>query len=237
MGSVGGTSAPAAYHTTLYDPIGLWQFNGSKVDASGHGLDLSLGAGTELYAALGGTRLTGAYFDGSTYFSHAFDALLQIPGAITIECLVSFPFAAAAPNSYWFAEFAGPDEDPVNNMLYSLALGSAHWSYLAEKDGGVNIPYDGGRYNIPIGVPTHLALTRSAGQVVKMYMQGTLFATSGVLDAPTDGTASILRIGSDNGGTGLLPSGTTLASMKICAIELTAAQILGECVSTIGLGR
>jgi hypothetical protein len=238
VGAVGGSHAPAAYHTTSYSPVGLWQFNTNKNDSSGNGLNLSLGAGAEIYAALGGTRLVGAFFNGASYFVHAYDALLKITGALTVEMLLAFPIAPVNATDYWILNFgaAGGGGEP-NNILYSTYITSQIWGYWARKDAAVNIRWEIAKYRSSVGLPNHLAMTRSAGQVVKYYINGHLFGTSGVLDTPTGGTASTLWIGCDNVGTARVPIGTIISSVKICASELTGAQILGEAQSTIGISR
>jgi hypothetical protein len=73
--------------------------------------------------------------------------------------------------------------------------------------------------------------------VIKFYMNGVLFATSAAQNAPTGGTSSPLIVGANNAGATFAPAGTVIASLKICASELSAAQILGEYQATIGQGQ
>lgn len=229
----GGALLPAAYHTTRYNPVGLWQGNGDLLDASGNGLTLSANA-EAIYGPLGATGLRGIAFSGVNYYFRAFNALLQITGALTVEMLCAFPNPMPPAAGHWFFTFAGAGELEANNYLYSLFVSASKWGYLAEQGAGGDINYDAGRYGIPQGKPFHLAMTRSAGQVLNLYQNGNLFATSGVLAAPTGGGTSTLQIGASDSGTSQLPNGTVLSSIKICASELSAAQILGEYQLTIG---
>jgi hypothetical protein len=67
-----------------------------------------------------------------------------------------------------------------------------------------------------------------------LYNNGVLFATSAALAAPTGGGTSTLQIGASESGTSQLPNGTIVSSVKICASELSAVQVLGEYQRTIG---
>lgn len=223
----------AAYHDLTHSPVGLWQFNGDMVDVSGNSLGLTVSTGAERYSELGSSGLKGFFFNGATGLKRAtHDASLTVYGALTVEMIVSFSSAAAA----CCVAFGYTGETEATNTLYSLqqtVLGEPY--YLSENSTGTDSGYTFSTVGLPVGVPTHLAITRSSnGTVIKCYVNGKLYGTSTALTIPTGGSSSLLYVGVDVDGGTFLPKGSVLSSLKVIASTLTDAQVLAEYQRTLG---
>jgi hypothetical protein len=237
----GGTSVNtgggfAAYHDTTHSPIVLYQFDGDLTDASGNALTLTVSTGTECYTDLL-PGLRGVNLDGLR-LTHAFNAIYQITGDITIEFLGHF---FGVPNGEPIVVFSGGTSDASStlNYLYEVSLSTAtnrQIFWFSEHGTGVNDAYGLTAQSMPPpGRTFHFAATRTAN-VIQFYVDGkTHGPASSALTAPTDGSASIFWVGGIAGtGTASVFSGMAMASLKIIPSALTAAQVLAEYNRTLG---
>jgi hypothetical protein len=230
-----GSSVPA-YHDTTHSPVALWNFNSTLNDTSGNSRHLTLQAGTTRYMSIF-PGLTGAWFDGSTYYRLAHTAALDIVGAMTVEAIITVGGVLAA-DAYIVSHAApnGAGESTDNNYLWSMGVqGSvandfwAFWEYGA----GSNVTVDAAVGPAPY-TPIHVAMTRSATGVTKFYINGVLMYTSGANTIAEVGASptQYTTVGANDAGGATFTGG--ICSLKIIASELTAAQILAEYQRTIG---
>jgi hypothetical protein len=224
------------YLTIRYSPMVLYNFNGTLEDFSGDGYNLSLGAGTERYMTIDG--FTGFYFSGTEYLSKSFENPFINFGAITIESIILLP-ETFTTNAGSIAICGGNTESSSGNQTWGLLSNSTTVSgtriqYLAEYGSGTNITFNS-TAPFTVGEICHATLTRdSSGTIVKCYINGKLFSTSGVLNAPNGTTTCNLIVGADVSGSNNLLNGTVLFSVKVINSQLTDDQILEEYNYSIG---
>jgi hypothetical protein len=224
-------SQAVAVHDLTHSPVALWQLAGSLADTSGSAIGLTVNSLTQ-YAELtplikGWDGLGGNGFH-STVTS---PAALRITGDITIEAIVRQPDnlrgAGSARNIIAFdSNVAGS----TGNCLYSIGITTGGFPTWTQQNGAkVTATYTLTTDIFPSGL-FHLAVTRTSN-VVQIYVNGApLGAASGALTTPTDGTASNFQFGSQGGA----PLAVMLASLKVIASALTAAQVKAEYNRTLG---
>lgn len=221
-------AATIGRHTLAYDPVGLWQFNETLNDTSGNGFHLAVSTGQERYTEIyPGVRGVALYSTRLIY--NAFTATLGITGDITLEALMylrTYPTSADAS----IATHINAGETSNDNVLYSLQLnattGALGW--LSESGSGVDATYN--INNAPGLGLSHVAATRTSN-VIQFYLNGrAVGSASSALTTPTGGTSGRFSVGYS----GQSGPECVLASLKVCNIALSAAQIATEYNITLG---
>lgn len=208
---------------TEFSPLAVYWLGGAadNVDRSGNGRNLTLDpavTGAANYQiGRSGMRRSGVLGTRS-------DAAFRITGAISVIALVH---VTATSTGGVIAACGVPGATAATNVLWALGLTNttAAWlTYFAEFNTGSDVAYTIAGGHQPLGDWTAIGFTRnSAGTGVKIYQDGILQGTSGVLAAPNNGGSSVLGIGgySDNNG----PLSKPLDQIGIYGAELTAAQM------------
>jgi hypothetical protein len=240
-GATGATGAAQAMlvHDTTYSPVGLWQFNGSLADTSGNAYDFSVDTGTPLYGQLA-PNVPGVFLSACRLKAAVAANLLRILGNATIEFLL-LPLAdntGAMPTSAPLVSFTGGQDDisSASNYLYQVAFDPGRLLYWFSEHGtGVNDTYQITAQALPpLRQLMHIAATRTA-DVIQFYVNGRAFgAPSSALTTPTGGSTAQLWVGGQGGTAPTLAPDCGLASLKIIASALTAAQVKAEFNRTAG---
>ncbi len=236
----GGQVGEIVLHDTTHAPVGLWQFQDTLLDASGNNFTLSVDAGVEIYTAMT-QRLRGVRLDGLR-LTRAHEALLTIPGDMTIELLMMFEgqIEPSSPGAAAIVTYTGGTSDASANFNYQYQLDitltpGRLMRWFSEHGLGVNDSYTLAAHLPPPGVLFHLAATRTSN-VIQFYINGVPFgAASAALTVPDGGSVTQLYIGG-TGGVGTLStiSNTIVASLKIIPSALTAAEVKAEYNRTLG---
>jgi hypothetical protein len=218
-------------HDTTYSPVGLWQLDGDLTDSSGNGRDLSLEGGTTRWTHLA-PDLRGFFFDGATRLSRsATDAALQLTGDLTFEALVTFDRHDSESQAIMSWHDLGETE--ATNTLYSFRTvgvgNSLEW--VSESGAGVNATYTA-TTGVDRGIIHHVAVVRES-DVLKFYLNGELYETSGSLTTPTGGSSGRFALGGFYNFAGNEHFGG-IASAKLIDRALTAAEVISEYNRTVG---
>lgn len=217
-------------HTRAYNPSGLWQFNETLNDTSGNSFNMTMEVGTERYTDIyPGTR--GLQLIGSRPVYNVAGGVLNITSDITIECLMYLETYPGA-NAVAIACFANAGETSADNTNYAIQLNATDgtFGWLSESGSGVDATYN--LTNGPGLGLSHIAVTRISN-VIRFYLNGRAYGSaSGTLTSPTAGSSGKLRIGYPD--VGFLAPECVMASLKIIASGLTAAQIATEYNTTLG---
>jgi hypothetical protein len=228
---VAGVDGPG-YHGLDYDPVALYQMSdGTGTDSSGNGLHLTGNGGivTQPIPGFPGTRLTG----GAYFWRASNDALLTIPGAITVECLICIEQTPFDSPAAVLLSFQGPTEDQADNILYDCRVYGLNWYSSMEYGPGTTEQRGstaGGNWTYS---PYHMAWTRNAdGKTENWYLNGVLADTVVGTGVPDGGTAARLMVGATSTGGSLWYR--WLASLKIIPFELSADQVKQEYNRTLG---
>jgi hypothetical protein len=216
-----------------YDPVALWLFDGNLNDSSGNGFDLT---GAPSYTTAAIDRQAGAIFGGTAWTRPSRDAALAITGALTIECTLNTELSAVGGS---ICSFAGVGETEILNSCYLLRIAKSKMiSIFWESGAGIDQYLTSPVGILPEGIPTHIAVTRSASNpaVTNIYLNGVNVLSNNTKSACTGGTSATvrLRIGTDENGTEVLGTGNILTSLKIIAAELTPAQVVAEYNKVLG---
>ncbi len=214
-------------HQVTSNTVGLWQFDGSLVDSSTNGYDLSLDTGTERYSQLW-PGMTGFLFDGnSSLIRSAATPNLQITGDMTIEffyfSIRIFPPTATEVLTY----FGIGGETAPTNYLYQISFEtntSIQW--FSEHGAGANDLYQFTGQHFPPRSMVHFAVTRRSN-VIRLYYNGRLRGTSTTLTAPEDGSSGRIHFGGGN-------TIGIVSSFKILNVGLTDEEIAEEYNYTFG---
>jgi hypothetical protein len=231
------------YHDLTHAPTALYQCDFSLVDSSGNGRE-TLGVADSKFWHAGlcdNARSVRAAGGGGFRGTVGVPSLwAQITGAITFECLlwlVQIPRTVLGFTQMGIFRCSG---DPAtglaaNNALWKMSiLAGGRVQYYAEMGAGVPITF-ASVTSVVTGRWMHLCITRSAGQVVNIYINGVLDATSGVLATPDGGASGyFLLAGEFGGGANSLANNGVSCSYKVIAAELTAAQVAAEATRTLG---
>lgn len=220
------------YHTTRFDPVGLWQLDGTLADTSGNGFDLTVNTGDEAYTDIAPGML-GAYFDGATTLAAGAGATaLNITGDLTIECVIR-PQAVDEGGRQLCIQHSGiPRAAEATNHVYALALLDPNNALaLFNVSGGGLGTENTGFINDSIIPSTlnHLAVTR-ASDVITFYLNGVQIGTpQGPVDPSSGGGSGLFHLG---GFTGEFFTGV-LSSVKIVDRALTAVEVNDEAQFTV----
>ncbi len=226
----GGCKPHVNLHGTTRTPVGLWQLNGSLVDASGNGYDLTCPAGTANYVPfIPGDTTLGLYCDGVCYlYRNSRTAAFDLVGNMTMECLVRFLAPPATLSSILAYQAAG--ETQAANSLWDLRLlvttPSPHLGCLEEYGSGT----DTTAYSTkPVTCDLHhIAVVRSGLDHI-FYVDGVAVETVAAPHAPdTSGSpVEIVYLCAAAGGENLLAD-AILGSVAIIGSALTGPQVLAD---------
>lgn len=218
-------------HDTTYSPVGLWQFDGTLNDSSGNGRTLTVESGTARYADML-PGFSSFLVSATRLVFNTSGTSLAITGDMTIECL----FRSAVPvSTTYFAGYAGGSGSgtQANNILYSMYIPSGLFGLSWTQESGTGTPtsYNLTDHVLPRTVLCHVAATRTSN-VIQFYLNGRTFGSaSSALTTPDGGTTSVFRLGGDAAQNGVQGN---IASLKVIASALSAAQIAGEFNLTLG---
>jgi hypothetical protein len=208
-----------------YDPVALWLFNGNLNDSSGNGLNLS---GTVF-----GYSDFGAILNGTELTYSTTESLLQIAGALTIECVASIAIGA----SIGIISMAATGESLATNCIYQWTWGvdgtpSIYWEYGAAA---TNVTWTGTGVGT-FGYPCHMALTRTNSEptTVTIYINGEQIGNTGSVHTAEGGSAATFRLFSANDGSSDVAKGCQASCVKILDKCLTVDEIKAEYNRTLG---
>lgn len=222
------TQEPVQYHDTTHSPLGLWQFSGGLTDSSGNGRTLTVESGTSRFTEIF-PGVQGAFLDGSTtlIFNTA-DAALRLTGDMTIECLLQL---SEYTTDRYVVSHGAAGETSADNVQYSINVldNAGEFGYYQESGSGVDAGVQMATLRPPINQLCHLAVTRIS-QVVRVYLDGVLKATSATLTVPDGGSNGRFRIGSADNFAPIC----ALASVKLIGSGLTTDQVKAEYNRTLG---
>lgn len=221
--------------------VALWQFNpalgvGGLGDSGTHSLTLTaVGSSVARYIEVA-PGVSGIILDSLGQFEHAHDANLDITGAITVSCIVTFTeIPASGSNFEYLYTYANTGETQAANYLHSLGVCSfasqagAQLVMSWEHGAGVDVDVKSVS-SVPIYRPLFVTVTRnSAGTSVSFYLNGVPLLTVTGLTAPdTSGSPTeILTIGGDPTRAAPTFQGRAwLGSLHIENVELSAADVL-----------
>jgi hypothetical protein len=220
------------YHGFDYAPVGLWQLNGNLLDSGPNGFHLSVETGSERYTNVA-PGIRGASFDAATKLIYnVTGSALQITGDVTLECIVVASLTTAVQS---VVSYSGNTDVAADNFLYSIYTNPpGHLEYFWENAGGVNQDFLLPIAGLPTAQPVHLAAVRS-NNVVRFFVNGLPQGSpSSGLTAATGGTAAVFRIGGSGTTAGESPWNGAVASVKVIASALSAAQVKDEYNRTLG---
>lgn len=233
----------AQLHDLTHNPVGLWQLDGSLVDLSPTGDDLSVSTGAELYGPGAAPGTQAAYFNGVTRIQSTGGspgpAALRILGDVTLELLV-FPMQLTNDTfGSILATCSGTDASgtAANNFLYSLRLHNNLNNpglYWENGSGVLNLLIDTDLVLAP-GRWHHLAMVRISGgagaTTGKILLNGVKVAETTTFNEPDGGSSAFIKLGDFDDGTG----GFTgyMQSVKVIPAALTDAQVLAEARLTL----
>lgn len=220
-------------HDLTYAPVALWQMNDTLVDSSGNGFTLFHNGGVPFGYADIYSGVRGIYQLGGTPFrtvTQPGPVGLELTGDMTIECFLSLPLRSAAVN-HVFLGFDQAGSGSTFNRLYGVSWDSTagYPVWTSQSGSQVTATYTENTDIYPSTL-CHFAVTR-ASNIIQFYCNGLpLGAASTALTAPTGGTAGNFQLG-QQGSSGCE---CQIASLKIIASALTAAQVKGEYNRTLG---
>lgn len=216
-------------HTLNHQPVALWQLDGSLNDTSGNGFTLSVEAGTVRYSTLY-PGIVGIRFDGAIrLYRSTYTPALNLTGDMTFECLIAVDTLPVA--CVLFSHAAVGETSPTNySYQINLNPNPSQMGWFSESDAGTNASYNFSKVTLPPGL-CHYAVTRIAN-IVTIYINGVSQGSSTLLTAPTDSTGSLFRLGDP---TPVNPPTAIIASVKMIARGLTAAEVKDEYSQTLGL--
>ena len=214
-------------HGLDYNPVGLWQLNGTLNDTSGNGFNLTVEAGNIHYGQiLPGIR--GALLVSARLVYNTFTSTLAIAGDITIESLIYLPAYLVSLRDLVSHENAG--ETSADNSQYGIDMisGTGNVGFFSETGAGIDTYY--ALTERPPLNPFHFAATRISN-VIQFYQNGKPWGSpSSTLATPTGGSSGRFRVGlsASNGPEGVV------ASLKVIASGLTSTQVATEYNRTLG---
>ena len=238
-----------AHSASTYTPVALYQFAGNLTATVGS--DLTVVDGTAAYHKMHG--LTGFWFDGVTNLRSEAAITALASGALTVE----FIMLTSEESVFHSEDGIGPymrlvEYGPVGgsgdtNAAFRMTKAKVAGAGLRGTD-GIDVTWEYGaggddetvnhtamRHGSFLSQLCHVAWTRSSDSLTsKLYINGHLASTKTASNAFTAGTSATRRLfvgGAPGAGYGI--SGW-LSSLKICASELSAANVLSEYNSCFG---
>lgn len=212
----------AQYHDTTFSPIGLWQLNRSLADTSGNGNALTTSTGSARYVEIV-PGLTGGFFDAWRLVENSGAAALRLLGDVTIEMLMVMRIYR--PDVVAIYSHMNTGETAPDNTLYQTTV-STTFTLDWLQENGLGVDANSSCFEqAPDVLPCHFATTRASG-IIRNFVNGTpIGIASGILAAPTDGSAGKLYVG---GALGINSFSGMLASFKIIGSALTPGQLTEE---------
>jgi hypothetical protein len=220
--SVGGVLADNLVFSYDFDGV-LTEVNGGRTLASS--------GGTLQYGSAPPEKGGRSYKTNSNYLTHAaHDQALRLTAALSISFWVRF---TANPNKV-FLSFSMTGGAEPDNSLFSVTYATAGNFVWTQMNGAASASTDTADPIFPLDEWLHVTYTRpTAATSVKQYINGVLTDTSAAIVAPTGGTVSTLVVGADVARTGV--SACQVSKLKIWDAELTAAQVLSNYRTDVGL--
>lgn len=182
--------------------VALWQLDGDLLDSGPNGFNLTE-VGTvpyQLHGVPGKVPAVSPELTLANHGSHPYDAALNIVGELTIEFMM---FLTAIDANSWSVSMGVPGSElEADNYLILIGhdvSGQLVWS--PERLAGENVEGEskftatGG--TLTTGQWQHIAMRRTAGNVVTFFIDGSSVGTSAALLAPTGGTNGVFRIGTE----------------------------------------
>lgn len=224
-----------AYFDNSLSPVARYAFDKTLADFSGNGFDLSVSAGAIGYAPIFPGRF-GVLMSSGTFLSRpAFDALLAIPGDVSIMMVLQADSNATAQP---LACFAASGETQATNTLWlaQISLTSTpprRMSWLSESGAGVDASAtSGGTDSIGLIHNVMFLGWRRLANVIRFYINGKpIGPDSAALTTPDGGTSSRLFMGCSP-GTGCI-DGIMLTS-QIVARACSDAEFLAAYNQSMG---
>lgn len=214
---------PARYLDDSFNPVGLWNFDGTLNAVVGGNLSVEVGAAR--YGPGGPPDGQALYLESSRVGRGAHDAALNILSALTVQAVV-FPTVLHSSESI-IVSFSGSAADEANNANYQLSLIAGNRVRFVQEDGGDNNRILDTFVHVPVGQYSLIALRRAANGVdVNVCLNGFERSSTTLGAAPTGGGSSQLVVGGFPGG-GLNFNGM-VNGVKINDTELSDDQILRE---------
>lgn len=229
------------YHQDILNPVALYQFSGSSTDTSGYDTFLS-SSGTPTYTA-SYPGLLSAWFDGQTVFctTGTIGTQLYLTGAFSLEALCNISLTSSTQTLVSLGGLVG-DTSNNDNWLFKLDVTSGKARYFHEYNSGTDVDYTFTTSSIPTNQLIHIALTRNASYVVKLYVNGCLIETTPTLITASLGGSPTTRlmIGGTNtaAGTGFshftnYMISSSIASLVLYDSERSANEILSDFRNTV----
>jgi hypothetical protein len=234
---VSGVAAIAPQlHNTIFNPIGLWQLQDDGAQAISL-LDTAGDAGGPYdLTAIGTPRIGsghGAGFQSWVNQSERMDQLnadLNLIAGMAFACVVM----PSITSQQFLVAWNGPGGAESANFTYAFEIFQGQLLYGHEHGAGINNQFQAG--GIILGIPQHLAFTRSAnGRTVKLFIQGVKVGENTFANGPSGGGGASNKFSlGEEGNTGALPLIGGILSAVLYDTELTEGNILQLAKRAIG---
>ncbi len=216
---------PARFDTT-HAPVGLWNFDGTLNDSSGNGLNLT-GSSVVYRQLMPNYR---GVVSATTLGRAVYDALLAIPGDVTIEAILRMRLVPSNAHIVYFG--AATTTVEADNTQYQIDLETeAILQWFSQSGANVGAVFNATSTveSLPSIGELFMVQTTRIANVVQAYLNGLAFGSpSSALATPTGGTNGKLTL-----MTGTNPP--EYYGLKIIASGLTAAQCKAEFNRTLGV--
>lgn len=231
--AVGYDVAPGVLDALGGTAVGLYRlFNATATtDYSGNARSLTMGT-----VRLGSGRRVGTFaLRSPNAVATQADPAFRLQAAMSLIGLVHCNVFGQASTAIWACGTGGGVV--ANNLQWSLgADGAGSIGYLHNTGAGVaQLFTPAGMAPLALGWSV-VGFTRSAGGVVRIYLNGILVATSGALALPTGGTSASLGIGAYSSGSNPATA-FTQCQVGIYSTELSAAAMLTGARRLLGAHR
>jgi hypothetical protein len=209
--------------------VGLYRFHGPSnfaTDYSGNGRTLT-GAGASFAPGPGANR--GACRN-STFIGKRLDAAFQLKAAMSV--LIHYNVKGTVPNTNMIS-CGTPGNGVIQGVVWAWGHDGGNQLQYSQLNNGIAVNYLTGTAPTQVGWLVS-GFTRTAGGVVRAYINGTLTGTSTALALPTDSaTNSVFAIGGyDNNGAPF--SNGDIAQCAVYNTDLSLGQM--QTASKMALG-
>jgi len=223
----GGPTIYRYWDTTLA-PVGLFDFNGDGLDASGNGYDLTITNALNFVPGLiPGTRMLqlGPGYARRTEPAWAFT------GAMSFGLILLPQDFNTSPTTQYILQFGASGETEDTNYLYGLRIsypGKNVYDFT-EHGAGVNETTTFAPANTTLfgtNRPMVLHYVRTAAGDLTLYVDGYAMMTATIANMPTGGGTGALSLGANIGASATFES--YCAGLKIFDFDLSPAQVASE---------
>jgi len=232
----GGASVVSAQHSdNSLSPIARYVLNGSLVDGSSGGNDLSVSAGTERYT--GDNHVAGDasfHCSGVEFLTAGVVAAAQLTGAVTAMAWIK----PSVVTQGLIVGCNGPLDSSGDNALWSLYVkGDGGLRCFHEHGSGTNVSNETtGNGYIVAGQVAHLTLTRNADGVThNFYLNGVHLETVVAGTGPDGGGSATLNVGAFSGSVDRFDG--SIWDVLVLDTELSGAEVLDEYQRQAGAGQ